>query len=156
MITQNELKALFRYDEETGEFYWRVGGRRCQTDKPAGTLDNYGYRVIRIRSRGYKASRLAWLYVYGEWPVLDLDHINRDKLDNRIENLRLATGRQNRGNILATKLGVYQPNDTTKWRAAVGSNWLGTFATQEEAEWAYMRAHAETYGEFSPYRTMFT
>lgn len=154
MITQSELKDLLRYDEQTGEFFWLIGGRRRHMDRPAGTNDKDGYRIIRVHSRGYKASRLAWLYVYGEWPDRDLDHKNRDKQDNRIDNLRPATGSQNKGNTVAKSLGVRWRN--WGWEATLRDRYLGVFPTQEEAKWAYMRAHAEVYGEFSPHRTMFT
>ena len=69
----------------------------------AGTPDREGYVVIRYAGKGYKAHRLAWLHVYGRWPNGPLDHINRLKNDNRIENLRETDDALNQHNVVATR-----------------------------------------------------
>lgn len=109
MITAEELRRLLDYDPETGVFIWKelpefstaavVGGK-------AGCAWATGYRIVVLMSKRYLAHRLAWLYVYGKWPTKQLDHINRDKSDNRITNLREATTRENQLNTPAGKSGV--------------------------------------------------
>lgn len=54
----------------------------------SGSIDHYGYLIIKIKGRQFKAHRIAWLLKYGDFPKSELDHINRNKLDNRVENLR--------------------------------------------------------------------
>jgi hypothetical protein len=99
-ITAERLRQLLHYDPERGVFTWlsRPAERSWNTrfaGTRAGTINGLGYVVIGILGRRYKAHRLAWLYVHGEWPGRELDHINCDKSDNRIANLRPATRSQN-------------------------------------------------------------
>ena len=112
-ITADQLRALLHYDPDTGFFRWREGIDHWRAGLPAGTLykqrpngpkrvaiiigtaSEEKYKVIGVRRRVYKAHRLAWLYVYGEWPDGEVDHINGDPADNRIVNLRVATSAEN-------------------------------------------------------------
>ena len=102
MITQDRLMELLDYDSNTGKFIWR-GTRRVKAGDNAGTINHDGYIRIKIDNRLYMAHRLAWLYVYGQWPANTIDHINRIRSDNRIENLRDVTHRENMNN---TQLGL--------------------------------------------------
>ena len=96
------------------------------------------------------AHRLAWFYVYGAWPNGDLDHINGDKLDNRIANLREATRKQNMQNVRQHKhntsgvKGVAWHSQRNKWRAYIFVDYrqihLGLFDTKEAAAAARMNA----------------
>lgn len=64
----------------------------------AGTVEKNGYTVIKLAGKTYKAHRLAWLHVYGRWPVDQIDHINRVRTDNRLCNLREASRSENQIN----------------------------------------------------------
>jgi hypothetical protein len=91
------------YDPETGVFIWspRPGDKWWNAQFPgevAGTMDSGGYRRIGIDGKYYGAARLAWLYVHGEWPKNEIDHINRVRDDDRIVNLRDVTHTGNQNN----------------------------------------------------------
>jgi hypothetical protein len=99
MLTQEELKRVLRYNHETGIFIWiKSVAKRIAVGDVAGNLDPAGY--IRIRYKGclYRAHTLAWLYHYGEFPCMDVDHIDCNKTNNSIANLRLATKHENATN----------------------------------------------------------
>ena len=87
-LTQKKLQELFNYPMKTGAFIW-IGKRRgIKTNNIAGHLNKNGYIHIMIDGKFYYAHRLAWLYVYGHFPKNQIDHINRNRSDNRISNLR--------------------------------------------------------------------
>ena len=94
-ITADEVRRLLDYDPETGVFT-RLAGKRA--GKTTGSRVRAGYVFIYLAGRTYKAHRLAWLYVYGSWPKALIDHINHDRADNRIVNLRDATHTENHHN----------------------------------------------------------
>ena len=86
-LSLEALRSLLHYDPETGLFFWLKSAHRRDTSKPAGFSNGKGYLQIRIGKERYLLSRLAWFYVYGEWPV-EIDHVNRNRDDNRLVNLR--------------------------------------------------------------------
>ena len=148
MITQEYLKELFSYDEKTGLFERRitVGGRL--KGEMAGCFDSYGYIVIKINRMRYKAHRLAWLYIYGHIPNLEIDHMDGIKSNNSINNLRQAERWQNAQNLkiahsnsLSGILGVCQSGK--KWKAQIQFKgkriYIGTFNTSSEAHDAYIK-----------------
>lgn len=97
-LTQARLKELLHYDPETGHFTWRV---TRGSKAPAGTVagsPSRGYTLICVDQKLYKAHRLAFLYMLGSIPDLDIDHVNRDRSDNRWVNLRPATSSENKFN----------------------------------------------------------
>lgn len=159
MIPQDVVKQLLDYQKDTGMFIWRVApGNRTKAGSVAGTLDTYGYRQIQIKKRLYLAHRLAWLYEFGRWPEQTIDHINGVKDDNRINNLREVSMRQNKQNLKgATKsnkttgiLGVYRvPSKRNPYMAQLGLNkkkiHLGRFPTLELAKEARAKAERELY-----------
>ena len=144
-LTAEYLRSVLHYDPETGTFTWKVStGPRVRPGEVAGVApNNKGYFHIQIHNRTYKLHRLAWLYVYGEWPKLDTDHINRDRADNRIANLRDISHKQNGQNRKSSRnntsghAGVSWYKQTSKWKAKICHNYrsisLGYFATIEEA-----------------------
>ena len=88
MINSNELRALLTYDKDTGVFRRNTSSGGQEIGSIAGTISKYGYIRIRIKNKAYFAHRLAWLYEYGVWPENEIDHINGEKSDNRLINLR--------------------------------------------------------------------
>lgn len=153
MLTQEKLKELLHYDPETGFFTWRVSRGRSVAGSVAGYLHPSGYVNIRIKRGSYLAHRLAWFYVYGEFPVNQLDHINRARADNRIANLRLATrseNQQNRSKQRTNTSGVTGVNwhkQHGKWNAKIMTNGrrmcLGFFDTIADAAAARAAAKAK-------------
>jgi len=146
MLTQAELKSLLHYNQETGIFTWLKHNSGVSILK-AGTNKGNGYIQISLKRKRYLAHRLAWLYVYGEWPKQQIDHINGIRDDNRIVNLRDVSRsknllNQNHSNInKRNKSGVvgvsYFPRDNN-WVAQFMVNgvtkYLGRYATVEEAK----------------------
>lgn len=158
IITAERLRDEFTYNPDTGEFS-RVKCKRSDfIGKKAGTIRN-GYLTITVGSRQYLAHRLVWLYVHGRWPKGDLDHANRDTLDNRLANLREATRGQNNANAPASRAnkiglrGVFYQKHAGRWRAQIKCDGrtihLGYFDTPEQAHAAYQKAARKIYGEFA-------
>ncbi len=153
----NDVLALVDYDASTGVFLSKKSQGRMVKGAPAGALRSDGYRVISVRGKSYRAHRLAWLISYGKWPAL-IDHINRDRDDNRIANLREATKPENMANSV---LRDGKPITGTRW-AAHAKRWmarttiagktvfLGYFDTQEKAAAAYRSKRRELFPEFAP------
>lgn len=157
-----EVKRLVRYDAETGIFTHhplREGRGKLVPGGVAGCCDKDGYWRIALRRRGFRAARLAWFYVTGEWPPEEVDHINGNKNDNRFANLRLCSRRDNaynRGLFKSSTTGfkgVYFEKDRGLYRACIKvggkSKKLGRFKTAEEAHAAYIKAAKEAAGGFA-------
>lgn len=150
MLTSDRTRELLEYDEETGIFRWRVHvGQRGCVGSEAGGLDRKGYVRIQIERKRYFAHRLAWLYVTSAWPADQIDHINGQRADNRIANLREATPSENqcnqrhaRSNNKIGLLGVSRNRKGFKARIKVEGNdrYLGTFPTTTKAHTAYIEA----------------
>lgn len=100
MITQEYLKKVLLYKEDTGLFIWKVQlSSRGKVGTVAGTVTKAGYRVIRLQNFGYLAHRLAVLYMEGTFPTIEVDHKNGIKSDNTWTNLRQSTKSQNSHNV---------------------------------------------------------
>jgi hypothetical protein len=137
------------YNEQTGVFTRRVSVNRFKAGQVAGTPHNNGYWSICVDGTKYLAHVLAWLYVYGEWPLQEIDHKDRTKTNNAISNLRQATSGENKQNISGPP--AYSKSKILGacwWRGAWQSHikingkqtYLGRFKTAEEANEAYMTA----------------
>lgn len=153
------LKESLSYDPETGVFNWRIlTSNRAKIGARAGTNSN-GYFIISVDGTRYMAHRLAWLYVTGEWPRGEIDHINGDRSDNRFENLRRTTHADNMKNMSKHKdntsgfKGVFWAQHARRWRSYICANGrskhLGYFNTPEEAYAAYCVAAANLHGEYA-------
>lgn len=122
------LDALFTYDEEAGQLIWRVNrGGHAYPGLLAGRLDGYNIRV-KVNGVRYIMARLIWLMYWNEDPgSLQIDHIDRNRLNNRIDNLRVVTQHENQRNVGLRKdnktniKGVQFRKDTAKWRATIYS-----------------------------------
>jgi hypothetical protein len=130
-MDNQRLKELLTYDPETGVFTWIK-----RSNNIAGAVDAYGYIVIRLDKILYKAHRLAWLYMYGNFPSCNLDHINQIKNDNRICNLRMVTQSQNMQNLSGIK-GISWDKSRAKWCARIKvmykTIYLGRFTNKDDA-----------------------
>lgn len=163
LISLFELGRVFFYDPETGHFYRRVTtGQKGQFGSKAGTLTNPGYWAISINGKPYLAHRLAWFYVYGTWPKDQIDHINRNRADNRISNLREATCSQNlrntkrRSNNTSGHKGVNWSKIAKKWQSTIRIDGkrqhLGYYHELEDASTAYQVAASKYYGKFARFQ----
>jgi len=148
MLTQETLKQHLSYDPNTGKFS-RVNFARVAADGSVGTIQKKGYRSIYLCGGFYKAHRLAWLYVYGEWPKDQIDHINGNRDDNRIDNLREVCNAENAKNRRSPQgnnpfLGVTKKKwrDQFRWCARImidgKSKHIGYFKSAEDARDAYI------------------
>lgn len=164
-ITAEYLRERLDYNPETGIFVWKAHPNFPTTQvrlvgTRAGSVNNEGYRQIRVNGGRWEEHRLAWLYIHGEMPDnLCIDHINMDRGDNRISNLRLATNgenNQNRAPQSNNKLGVKNVSaQTISGNFAVSFHlkgerlYFGTYKTLEEAAAVANRERKRLHGEFA-------
>lgn len=150
-ITCTRLKELLNYDALTGKFYHKTNQGKARVGDEAGTINKKGYLIIGLDGMSYRAHRLAWLFYYGFLPDKQIDHIDHNKLNNAIVNLRIVSNQENHKNMPLQKnnksgcAGVGWQESTNKWRAYIKvkgkSIHLGLFDTKEEA--IKRRRHAE-------------
>lgn len=157
VLSQELLKEFLFYEPETGVFTWRSKSAACVVIGSVAGYFNGRYWRIAVRGKHYSAHRLAWLYVFGEWPKQVIDHINGDKTDNRIANLRDVSVEHNNQNtvlICRSKTGVLGVSKTTngRYKSIISSKgqcmYLGTFDTAEKAGEAYRQAKQELHKGF--------
>lgn len=106
-LTAERVRELLNYDPETGVFTRRTRGRGIPLHGRAGSNAGAGYLHMRVEGCTYMLHRLAWLHYYGEWPKHNIDHIDRDRSNNAIQNLRDVRQTINKQNC------VYAPNGST-------------------------------------------
>jgi hypothetical protein len=163
VIDLAEARRLLDYSPETGEFLWKISrGGMARAGSAAGSIDTYGYRMIKVGRTAYLAHRLAFLFVEGSLPRQQVDHINGNKDDNRWTNLRHATHSQNcvnrtRPNRIGDgRRGVnrigsrFQASISIRLAGKKKRVHLGMFGTADEAHEAYLGAARKLHGEFAP------
>jgi hypothetical protein len=158
-ITQSRLFQILIYNNETGKFRWRVKASPiCKLGVDIENISREGYYRITIDGKTYMQHRLAWLYVYGVIPLEDIDHIDCDKTNNKINNLRLASCTQNARNVMKKSTnksghkGVHWDKCCKKWMALIRyggkQHYLGLFDDPKIAHDAYCKAAEKVHGEF--------
>jgi hypothetical protein len=156
-ISQEIVKEFFDYIN--GQLVWKKHSRFRRIGTPSECVGGDNYRVIWFQGKTYKAHRLIFLWHHGYLPS-EVDHINRDRADNRIENLRAATrlenakNRKTNANSTSGVTGVYWQKNANKWRAMIQINkrlvCLGLFVNLDDAIEARKKAAIKIYGSFLP------
>lgn len=150
-LTQQRVQELLDYDCETGIFRWKQSYGRAVKGVIAGNAGVRGYRYIGIDAGFFRAHHVAWLYVHGTATQKEIDHINGNRDDNRITNLRECSRAQNMENKKPyarrkgnAPQGVHWHIATNKWCAAIQKDrhrhHLGLFDTADAAHNAYLEA----------------
>ena len=158
MLTAARLREVLHYDPSTGLWRWLVDCKKVKAGDRAGWTDR-GYTRIAVGGRSYRSARLAWLYMTGSWPPVQVDHENTIESDDRWVNLRLADHSGNqanrnvfRNNVLGVK-GVKRVRNTSRFQARIysdgKSHFLGCFDTIELASDAYPAAAKQAHGSFA-------
>jgi hypothetical protein len=156
------INEFISYDPATGEFRWKKAAAICvKPGEIAGTIDPKGYRRISVKRVVYPAHRIAVLLMTGQWPDGEVDHIDRNPGNNKWENLRQCSARENTRNksLMSTNTsgvpGVSFDASKDKWIASIGVDRkrynLGAFVRKADAIKAYMRGSLKYHGKFSPY-----
>lgn len=163
ILTQERLKQLLRYSPVVGVFEKLVGGSRKSRPKrwvlAGGVRRDTGYITISVGGKSYAAHRLAWLYMYGVMPEQEIDHIDGDRSNNAIKNLRIATRCENMWNTASHKnnrsglKGVSWDKARNMWVGRIKAEgkvaFNAYFKTLEEAEVAMAEARARIHEEFA-------
>jgi HNH endonuclease len=164
-LTQDHLKSILDYDQDSGDFTWKIrpsshfkndNGLRLYKsryeEKKAGHIDSQGYKVININGKNFKAHRLAFLFMTGRMPFQQIDHINGIRNDNRWINLREATKAENLQNqkkaqsdnkstgLLGASFNKRKKYFQSRINVAGKQIYIGGFKTAQEAHEAYLQA----------------
>lgn len=163
----SDLIHAVLYDPQTGLMTWRSKegtskevkrwNTRYSGKMAFGSVSDDGYLTGTINKKHIKAHRAAWAIFHGYWPKMTIDHVNGDRSDNRICNIREATSAQNAQNLKKRVggLSIYRgvSKDGNKWRAIINANgsrlYIGSFDTEEKAAIAYDLVSPLMHGEFS-------
>lgn len=160
--TVERVRELLDYDPVTGALRWRVTRGPARAGMVAGNINSGlrgGYRVVMVDGKSCRAHRIAWAIYYGEHPVKDIDHIDGNRSNNAISNLRLATQSQNNANMRLFKnstsgvKGVTWDKRRNCWRAHIvfegKQRHLGRYPSREQAAAARRVAAERLYGAFA-------
>ena len=162
MVDIELARSLLSYDAESGLFHWKVDrGGRTKAGAIAGSADSKGYIQIRLGEKMVLAHRLAWAFVFGDWPAGHLDHKDRNPKNNAVENLRLCTRVQNhqntgvRADSTSGVTGVSWVKRNKKWLAYINHDGrrhrLGLYESKESAIAARLEAKRSLH-DFHPYQ----
>ena len=146
--TEEIIQDDIEYLPDTGELFWKRSSRGRKLSKPIGCTNTKGYRVVTLGGTQFKLHRVVWFKVYGEWPEGELDHIDKNKDNNKVENLRVGSSinSHNRSMPLPRSglIGACWNKARQKYKTAIridGKNiHLGYFDTPEEASSVYLKA----------------
>lgn len=152
-LTADKVRNLFDYDPVSGLLAWKISpSNRVRLGDPVGTVDSKGYGQVQIDCRKYRTHRIIWLWMTGNFPSNQIDHKNRQRMDNRWENLRDVSRQENSRNLSLSRknksgiIGVYWRNSNQKWHAQITVSRknisLGFFSNIQDA--AEARKIAET------------
>jgi len=171
-LTPETLKKILSYNPNTGVLTWKPRDssffkarkesseysakkwNACWAGKPAlASKNNQGYKIGAIFHKRYRAHRVIWAMVFGEWPSGEIDHINGNPSDNRIKNLRVVTAKENSKNLKKSikntsgTMGVYWYKRDCVWTASIKINGknkhLGYFEKKSDAIFARKLAEYE-------------
>lgn len=156
-LTQQDVKDFFDYDPQTGICTLKVDRKKARAGEPIDERYKYkrGYILIGLKGKPHLLHRLIWLWMTGEHPSDEIDHINGDKLDNRWENLRNVTRAEQMWNRApwgkhSSSIGVRQV-PSGRWSAHLSVHgeklYLGTFDTEQRAHEAYLQAKVLFHGQ---------
>lgn len=157
-----EANRIYQYDSENGGLVWKAFKNpahpgMAKIGASVGGDDGSGYKMCMLLGHKFKVHQIVWMMQTGEFPKMLIDHIDRNPLNNNIENLRLATDAQNLANcatVCAPMAGVRKDPKGHGYRADISINrkkkFIGYFKTAEEAHAAYVQATREARGAFSP------
>lgn len=162
MLSREEILELVYYDKDSGEILWKANSGAATLGRKCGWTRPDGYRQVYIKKHPLLLHRVIWLLENGEWPSKLIDHINGDKSDNRITNLRLANNEQNGRNSkihLKNKSGernVFWREGHKKWEVSVRVNkktiYLGWFKDYEFACLVAQEARDKFHKEYATNR----
>ena len=159
-LTAELLRKHLHYSPSSGEFTRIHRAKGANVGEIAGCKRPDGYIIISVCGRQYLAQRLAWLYETGDWPTLDMDHIDGVRDNNKLANLRHVSRSVNLQNLKSAKpnnmhsrlLGVVK--NKQRWSARITTGGvgihLGTFDTPELASDAYINAKKELHSGYAP------
>ncbi|EBO0868488.1 HNH endonuclease [Salmonella enterica] len=152
LLTLEYINECLNYDPHSGKLFWKhrpinhfkssrhyASWNSRYKGTQAGALSKSGYLMVSINKKLYAAHRLAWIISHGEWPSMQIDHINRVRSDNRIKNLRDVTRSENqfnRGMDSRNKsgmVGVHYCKKTNAWCSTFGRKRIGRFKNIEDA-----------------------
>lgn len=154
-ITKEYILERITYDYVNGKLFWKKTHTNVKKGQECGCVNSHGYRNVRIGKYAYLTHRIVWFLENGYWPEM-LDHINGEKLDNRIQNIRESSFRENGANKKIHRERKFYGSfrkDTKKWGARIRTNGvyksLGCFLTKEDADAAYRKAYSQVTGKRS-------
>ncbi|MCD8514634.1 MAG: HNH endonuclease [Burkholderiaceae bacterium] len=140
MVSVQRLRELFDYDDEAGVLYWKVSYGKAFKGNRAGYVNASGYMTVGLIGEKFRVHRIVWAVVHGAWPKHVIDHIDGNKLNNRIENLRSVSASVNMQNI-------------RKPTKANTSGYLGVYWSQRRGGWMASLSTAGKQTRWGPYKT---